>query len=289
MTRGFDWTWMSRMREFKLILTQHRWFTFLCSLTLLWVILAMIAPLFAPHDPLATNFAKVLQPASSEYPLGTDQLGRCVLSRILYGARTSLLLTFMMIGIVFVLGVTIGVIAGFARGLTDTVLMRLSDTLMAFPGLIFAIAVVGMLGPGLFNTVIALAVVWWAKYARLARSLVISLQQREYVAAAAFSGARKIQIITRTILPNMLSPLIVMAMMDVGGMMLSISGLSFLGLGAQPPEPEWGAMLNEGRRYLQTAPWLLIYPGLAIFCTVIIFNLLGDSLRDVLDPKKKAA
>ncbi|WP_337035564.1 nickel transporter permease [Paenibacillus illinoisensis] len=277
------------MREFKLILTQHRWFTFLCSLTLFWVILAMIAPLLAPHDPLATNFAKVLQSASSEYPLGTDQLGRCVLSRILYGARTSLLLTFMMIGIVFVLGVAIGVIAGFARGLTDTVLMRLSDTLMAFPGLIFAIAVVGMLGPGLFNTVIALAVVWWAKYARLARSLVISLQQKEYVAAAAFSGARKIQIITRTILPNMLSPLIVMAMMDVGGMMLSISGLSFLGLGAQPPEPEWGAMLNEGRRYLQTAPWLLIYPGLAIFCTVIIFNLLGDSLRDVLDPKKKAA
>ncbi|WFR63503.1 ABC transporter permease subunit [Paenibacillus amylolyticus] len=194
----------------------------------------------APHDPLATNFAKVLQPSSTEYPLGTDQLGRCVLSRLLYGARTSLLLTFMMIGIVFVLGVAIGVIAGFARGVTDIVLMRLSDTLMAFPGLIFAIAVVGMLGPGLFNTVLALSVVWWAKYARMARSLVISLQQKEYVAAAAFSGARKIQIIGRTILPNMMSPLIVMAMMDVGGMMLSISGLSFLGLGAQPPNPEWG-------------------------------------------------
>ncbi|MCW3795896.1 ABC transporter permease [Paenibacillus sp. LS1] len=277
------------MRAFRLVLLQNRWFTFLLSLTVFWIILAMVAPQLAPHDPLATNFAKVLQPSSVEYPLGTDQLGRCVLSRLLYGARTSLLLTFMMIGIVFVLGVAIGVIAGFARGLTDTVLMRLSDTLMAFPGLIFAIAVVGMLGPGLFNTVLALSVVWWAKYARMARSLVISLQQKEYVAAAAFSGARKIQIIGRTILPNMMSPLIVMAMMDVGGMMLSISGLSFLGLGAQPPNPEWGAMLNEGRRYLQTAPWLLIYPGLAIFSTVIIFNLLGDSLRDVLDPKKNTA
>lgn len=267
-------------------LTQRRLFLFLLTLTTGWIILALIAPLLAPHDPLATNFAKVLQPSSPEYPLGTDQLGRCVLSRLLYGARTSLLLTFMMIGIVFGLGVAVGVVAGFLRGLVDTVLMRLCDTLMAFPGLIFAIAVVGMLGPGLFNTVVALSVVWWAKYARMARSLVISLQQKEFVTAAAFSGARKIQIISRTILPNMLPPLIVMAMMDVGGMMLSISGLSFLGLGAQPPDPEWGAMLNEGRRYLQTAPWLLIYPGLAIFSTVIIFNLLGDSLRDVLDPKK---
>lgn len=267
-------------------LTQRRLFIFLLSLTTGWIVLALIAPLLAPHDPLATNFTKVLQPSSSEYPLGTDQLGRCVLSRLLYGARTSLLLTFMMIGIVFGLGVAVGVVAGFLRGLVDTLLMRLCDTLMAFPGLIFAIAVVGMLGPGLFNTVVALSVVWWAKYARMARSLVISLQQKEFVTAAAFSGARKIQIISRTILPNMLPPLIVMAMMDVGGMMLSISGLSFLGLGAQPPDPEWGAMLNEGRRYLQTAPWLLIYPGLAIFSTVIIFNLLGDSLRDVLDPKK---
>ncbi|MBY0205722.1 nickel transporter permease [Paenibacillus polysaccharolyticus] len=267
-------------------LTQRRLFIFLLSLTTGWIVLALIAPLLAPHDPLATNFAKVLQPSSPEYPLGTDQLGRCVLSRLLYGARTSLLLTFMMIGIVFGLGVAVGVVAGFLRGLVDTLLMRLCDTLMAFPGLIFAIAVVGMLGPGLFNTVVALSVVWWAKYARMARSLVISLQQKEFVTAAAFSGARKIQIISRTILPNMLPPLIVMAMMDVGGMMLSISGLSFLGLGAQPPDPEWGAMLNEGRRYLQTAPWLLIYPGLAIFSTVIIFNLLGDSLRDVLDPKK---
>lgn len=275
------------MSEMMQIFKQNRWFTLILSLTGCWKILAMIAPILAPHDPLTTNFAHVLQPPSAEYPLGTDQLGRCILSRLLYGARTSLLLTFMMTGIVFVLGVTIGMISGFARGVTDTILMRLTDTLMAFPGLIFAIAVVGMLGPGLFNTVVALSVVWWAKYARLARGLVISLQQKEYVAAAAFGGARWSQILIRTILPNMISPLIVMAMMDVGGMMLSISGLSFLGLGAQPPEPEWGAMLNEGRRYLQTAPWLLIYPGLAIFGTVMIFNLLGDSLRDVLDPKKE--
>lgn len=271
------------------MLSQHRWFAVVLALTACWIVLAMIAPLFAPHDPLATNFGMVLQPASAEYPLGTDQLGRCILSRILYGARTSLLLTFMMIGIVFGIGVGIGIIAGYARGIVDSLLMRLADTMMAFPGIIFAIAVVGMLGPGLLHTVIALSVVWWAKYARMARSLVISLRQKEYVAAAAFSGARRTRIVWGTVLPNMLSPLIVMAMMDVGGMMLSISGLSFLGLGAQPPEPEWGAMLNEGRRYLQTAPWLLLYPGLAIFCTVMIFNLLGDSLRDVLDPRKNAA
>lgn len=277
------------MRTFRLTLSQHRWFAVVLALTACWIVLAMIAPLFAPHDPLATNFGMVLQPASPEYPLGTDQLGRCILSRILYGARTSLLLTFMMIGIVFVIGVGIGIIAGYARGIVDSLLMRLADTMMAFPGIIFAIAVVGMLGPGLLHTVIALSVVWWAKYARMARSLVISLRQKEYVAAAAFSGARRTRIVWGTVLPNMLSPLIVMAMMDVGGMMLSISGLSFLGLGAQPPEPEWGAMLNEGRRYLQTAPWLLLYPGLAIFCTVMIFNLLGDSLRDVLDPRKNAA
>ncbi|MEK5061482.1 nickel ABC transporter permease subunit NikC [Paenibacillus sp. FSL H7-0326] len=274
------------MNKLKSAMKHHRLFSALLALALLWIAFILIAPLIAPHDPLATDFAHVLLLHSAEYPLGTDQLGRCVLSRILYGARTSLSMTFLMIGIVFVLGVAIGMVSGFFGGFSDTVLMRLCDTLMAFPGIIFAIAVVGALGPGLMNTVIALAVIWWTKYARVTRSLIVSIRQKEYIAVAALGGARYMKIVFHYMLPNMLSPLVVMAMLDVGGMLISISGLSFLGLGSQPPAPEWGAMLNEGRKYLQTAPWLLIYPGLAIFCTVLIFNLLGDSVRDVLDPKE---
>ncbi|MFM9279853.1 nickel transporter permease [Paenibacillus jiagnxiensis] len=266
---------------------QQRLFSIWFGLAGLWLMLAIFAPLLAPHDPLATDFTKVLQPPDRQYPLGTDQLGRCVLSRVLYGARTSLLMTFVLVVVVAAIGVTIGVLAGYAGKWVDSVFMRLADTLMAFPGIIFAIAVAGMLGPGLIHTVVALSVVWWAKYARMVRSLVIQHKQKEYITAAALGGARPVRILARYILPNVLPPLIVMAMMDIGGMLLSISGLSFLGLGAQPPEPEWGALLNEGRRYMQTAPWLLIYPGLAIFCTVMIFNLLGDSLRDVLDPRHK--
>lgn len=266
---------------------QQRLFSIWLGLAGLWLVLAIFAPLLAPHDPFATDFTKVLQPPDRQYPLGTDQLGRCVLSRVLYGAKTSLLMTFILVAVVAAIGVTIGVLAGYAGKWVDSVLMRLADTLMAFPGIIFAIAVAGMLGPGLIHTVVALSVVWWAKYARMVRSLVIQHKQKEYITAAALGGARPVRILARYILPNVLPPLIVMAMMDIGGMLLSISGLSFLGLGAQPPEPEWGALLNEGRRYMQTAPWLLIYPGLAIFCTVMIFNLLGDGLRDVLDPRHK--
>ncbi|MFB5761843.1 nickel transporter permease [Paenibacillus medicaginis] len=266
---------------------QQRLFSIWLGLAGLWLVLAIVAPLLAPHDPFATDFTKVLHPPDRQYPLGTDQLGRCVLSRVLYGARTSLLMTFILVAVVAAIGVTVGALAGYAGKWVNSVLMRLADTLMAFPGIIFAIAVAGMLGPGLIHTVVALSVVWWAKYARMVRSLVIQQKQKEYITAAALGGARPVRILMRYILPNVLPPLIVMAMMDIGGMLLSISGLSFLGLGAQPPEPEWGALLNEGRRYMQTAPWLLIYPGLAIFCTVMIFNLLGDSLRDVLDPRHK--
>lgn len=266
---------------------QHRLFSVWLGVAGLWLLLAILAPLLAPHDPYATDFMRVLQPPDKQYPFGTDQLGRCVLSRVLYGARTSLLMTFMLVTVVAAIGITVGILAGYAGKWLDTVLMRLADTLMAFPGIIFAIAVAGMLGPGLLHTVVALSVVWWAKYARMVRSMVLQHKQKEYVTAAALGGARPARILVRYILPNVLPPLVVMAMMDIGGMLLSIAGLSFLGLGAQPPEPEWGALLSEGRRYMQTAPWLLMYPGLSIFCTVMIFNLLGDSLRDVLDPRHR--
>ena len=249
------------------------------------VLLAIIAPVFAPNDPLEPNFAHILEKPSSTYPLGTDQVGRCILSRILYGAKVSLGMTFFLLGLVFILGVTIGIISALSGGFVDMILMRLVDTVLSFPDIVFAIAVVGLLGPGITNTILALAVIWWTKYARLTRMLVMSVKNTEYIQAAKMAGVWGINLIFRYILPNIISPLIIQLAMDIGGMMLALAGLSFLGLGVQPPTPEWGSMLNEGRAYIQTAPWLLLYPGLAIFTVVGIFNILGDRMRDLLDPK----
>ncbi len=263
--------------------TKHHRRVFLVALCI--VLLAIIAPVFAPNDPLEPNFAHILEKPSSTYPLGTDQVGRCILSRILYGAKVSLGMTFFLLGLVFILGVTIGIISALSGGFVDMILMRLVDTVLSFPDIVFAIAVVGLLGPGIVNTILALAVIWWTKYARLTRMLVMSVKNTEYIQAAKMAGVWGINLIFRYILPNIISPLIIQLAMDIGGMMLALAGLSFLGLGVQPPTPEWGSMLNEGRAYIQTAPWLLLYPGLAIFTVVGIFNILGDRMRDLLDPK----
>ncbi|GAU76573.1 nickel transporter permease [Fusibacter sp. 3D3] len=252
---------------------------------LLIVLLAMIAPIFAPHDPLEPNFMHILEKPSSTYLFGTDQVGRCILSRILHGAKVSLGMTFFLLSLVFVLGVTIGLIAALSGGFMDMLLMRLVDTVLAFPDIVFAIAVVGILGPGIVNTILALAVIWWTKYARLTRMLVMSVKNTEYIQSAKMAGVWGLDLIFRYILPNIISPLIVQLAMDIGGMMLALAGLSFLGLGVQPPTPEWGSMLSEGKAYIQTAPWLLLYPGLAIFIVVGVFNILGDRMRDLLDPK----
>lgn len=254
-------------------------------IAILTVLLAIIAPKFAPNDPLETNFEHILEKPSDKYPFGTDQVGRCIYSRILYGAKVSLGMTFCLLGLVFILGVVIGIIAGMHGGLVDTIIMRTADTVLAFPDIVFAIAIVGMLGPGIRNTILALSVIWWTKYARLTRVLVMGIKNREYIQAAKMIGVGRLKLITYYILPNVISPLVVQLALDIGGMMLALSGLSFLGLGVQSPKPEWGNMLNEGRAYIQTAPWLLIYPGLAIFTVVAIFNILGDSVRDFLDPK----
>jgi peptide/nickel transport system permease protein len=251
------------------------------------VVLSLIGPWLAPNDPLATDFLNILQEPSAQYPLGTDHVGRCILSRMLNGGRVSLGTTFLMLGLIFILGIIIGTISGIARGLVDTTIMRVADMVLAFPDIVFAIAVAGMLGPGMFNTILALSIIWWTKYAKLTRILVIGAAAKEYMDAGKMAGAGKFKLVTQYLFPNIISPLIVQLALDIGNMMLALAGLSFLGLGVQPPTPELGNMLSEGREYMQTAPWLLLYPGLAIFTIVVVFNLLGDTVRDYLDPKQE--
>lgn len=262
------------------------WFKIALVVAIVFIIFAILSPIFAPHDPLETNFDRILEAPSAEYPFGTDQVGRCILSRILYGASVSLGITSLLLCIVSILGFIIGVISGLCGGIVDTIIMRITDTILSFPDIVFAIAIVGLLGPGIKNTIIAFAIVWWTKYARLTRVLVWETKNNDYIQAAKMAGAGKIKLVTHYIFPNISSTFIVQFMIDIGGFMLALAGLSFLGLGVQTPTPEWGNMLNEGRAYLQTAPWLLIFPGLAIFTAVAIFNTLGDLARDVLDPKQ---
>jgi peptide/nickel transport system permease protein len=256
------------------------------AVSLLMIILALLGPLLAPHDPLETNFGSILVEPNEEYPLGTDQLGRCLLSRILVGARVSLGMTFMLLGIIFVLGILIGIAAAICGDPLDTIITRLADTVLAFPDIVFAIAVVGIIGPGMVNTLLALSLIWWTKYARLTRILVLDILHETYIDSALMAGAKRCKIIYKYILPNILSPLVIQLALDVGSMMLALAGLSYLGLGVQPPMPEWGNMLKEGRLYIQTNPGLLLYPGVAIFMVVAVFNTLGDLIRDVLDPKE---
>lgn len=253
----------------------------------LLLVMTFVAPYFAPHDPLLTNFEHILEKPSKSYPFGTDQVGRCILSRVLYGAKASLAMTFLLLTAVFIIGVTVGIISGLSGKIVDTVFMRIVDVILSFPELVFIIAVVGIFGSGIKNTIIALSLIWWTKYARFTRILVYKEKQSEYMAAAKLVGANSFQLIFEYLLPNIMSPLIVQFVLDIGNIMLALAGISFLGLGVQPPIPEWGNMLSEGRGYLQIAPWLMIYPGLAIFITVTFFNILGDMTRDVLDNKNK--
>ena len=249
------------------------------------VLAAVGAPMLTPHDPTAINPAAVLQGPSRAHPLGTDNLGRDVLSRLLYGARPSLGTAATASLLILAIGVTGGTISGYVGGRVDETLMRIVDVLLAFPSLILALAIAGMLGPGLVHVMIGMAAVWWVGYARIVRGLVLSVRERQFVEAAQAVGASHARIIWRHALPNVMAPVIVLVTLDMGGLILAISGLNFLGLGVQPPWPEWGAMLNEGRPFLFSTPRLMIYPGLAISLVVIGFNMLGDALRDVLDPR----
>ena len=268
----------------KAFFRQNRLFAICGILAVVIVLIAVFAPWIAPHDPYETIMQNALRPPSAEYPCGTDQLGRCELSRIIYGTRASLEMTLTLV--VIAAGSFLGMAAGYFGGAVDAVIMRISDMMISFPGMVLAIAIAGMLGPSLFNTVIALAVVSWTKYARLSRSLVLKIKNSAYISAAVVTGARTGRVLGGYVVPNIIPTMIVTAAMDVGTMMLELAALSFLGLGAQPPTPEWGLMLNEGRQYLQTAPWLMLFPGIAIFMVVSVFNLMGDGLRDILDPRQ---
>jgi peptide/nickel transport system permease protein len=256
-------------------------------IVLVFTVVAIAAPIVAPHDPTAVDARSILAPASREHLLGTDNLGRDTLSRLIYGARWSLGTALAAtVGIVLI-GITAGLVAGYFGGLIDDVLMRIVDILLAFPSLVLALAIVGMLGPSLRNVMIGMVAVWWVDYARVIRGITVSLRDREYVVSAHCIGCPPRHIIFRHLLPNVIPSVIVLATLELGALMLAISGLSFLGLGAQPPTPEWGTMLNNGRPFFQSEPQLMMYPGIAISLAVIGFNLVGDGLRDILDPRMK--
>ena len=250
------------------------------------ILTAVFAPVVTRGvDPLKGSLVDALLPPCKEHIFGTDKMGRDIFSRVIYGARASLSATFGVVALIFLVGTVTGVLAGYFGGVIDAVIMRIADMMLAFPGLVLALAVAGIMGASIKNAIIAIVVVSWTKYARLARSLVMKIRDRDYVAAAIVTGSKTPYMLLRYMLPNALPTLIITAATDVGGMMLEIAALSFLGFGAKPPTPEWGYMLNEGRVCMQSAPWMMLYPGLAIFFVVVVFNMLGDSIRDILDPR----
>lgn len=256
-------------------------FAFLAAALMLVVV---FAEYLCPYDPNAQIFG-TLEPPSAAHPAGTDRFGRDMLSRILVGLQTSVLSTLALVIIITVAGTVIGVLCGHSGGITDTLMMRVSDVCLAFPGLVFALAIAALLNGGLQNAVLALALISWPKYARIARSQTLALESTDYIAAARLTGDTPAQIIMRHILPNSAGPVLVTAMLDIGTMMMELAGLSFLGLGAMPPTAELGNMMSGGRSMLQTYPWVIIGPGIAIFIAVVIFNLLGDTVRDYLDSR----
>ena len=245
-------------------------FVIIMAFAVLFLLFALFAGKFAPYDPLETHYTDLLKAPCKQYLMGTDQMGRDIFSRILYGGKTSLLIAFVVTAIISVVGILIGTIAGFWGGAFDAVLMRLSDMLMAFPNLILAMTITG-----------------WTYYARISRSLVLSIKNNTYIEQARLGGANNFRIMTGYIIPNVMPSLLVNITQDIGSKLLTIAGLSLLGLGSQPPTPEWGYMLSEGKDYMYSAPWMLMAPGIVILINVIIFNLLGDSIQDLMNPKRK--
>lgn len=255
---------------------------------LVLVVVALFAPYISPYDPTAIRLAEGLSGPSITHPLGQDKLGRDILSRIIYGARISLYVGVATVMLSAFVGTVVGAVSGYAGGVVDEVVMRLIDILLAFPGILLAVAVMAILGPSLNNIVIALTVLGWVGYARLVRGQVLALREFEFVLAARALGADARRIITRHLVPNVLGPVIVQATFGMAGAIVAEAGLSFLGLGTQPPTPSWGSMLNDGREFLLTTPHLTTFPGLAIMTVVLGLNFLGDGLRDILDPKSRA-
>lgn len=260
-------------------------FLFFLMLAGLLMLVAIFAQYLCPYDPNAQNMGISLQPPSAEHLAGTDRFGRDMFSRILVGLQTSVLATLSLVVIITVVGTIVGILCGYFGGVTDAVIMRISDVCLAFPGLVFALAIAALLNGGLDNAVFALAVISWPKYARIARSQTLAQKNTNYIAAAQLAGNHSLAILVKHILPNCMGPILVTSMLDIGTMLMELAGLSFLGLGAQPPTAELGNMMSGGRSMLQTYPWVIIGPGIAIFIVVVIFNLLGDTVRDYLDPR----
>ncbi len=247
------------------------------------IVIVVFAGIFAPNDPYQTNAAFIRKPPCAEYPLGTDNLGRCVLSRIIYGGRTTIAATFFLVAISFLIGTVIGILCGYFGGVVDGLLMRLADVTLAFPQMVIALAVAGILGGGLGGALIALGITMWVGFARLARSHTLSIKNEPYIQTAILSGKSTGYIMMRHILPNIMPPILTNALTQIGTTMIGISGLSFLGLGVVPPTAEWGSMISEARAYIQIAPWAVLAPAAATIITIIVFNYLGDAVMDYRD------
>lgn len=266
---------------------EKRRLLFFTALAVLLLLTAAFAAYLCPYDPYKQDLLLAKQPPGPEHWMGTDRFGRDIFSRVLAGSTVSIYSTLFLVTVVTVTGTVAGVLCGWFGGVLDAVLMRIADLFLAFPSLVFALAVAGVLGGGIQNAVFALAVAGWPKFARLARSLTLSQKEAPYLMAAKLSGSSMIKILVRHVIPNIGGQILVTAVLDIGTTMMELAGLSFLGLGVQPPAAEWGSMINEGRSLLQISPWMSLAPGAAIFVTVLIFNLLGDALRDYMDPKQR--
>jgi len=279
-------SWLINWAPYNRILRNRTVSVCLFALVVL-AILALMAPLIAPYDPNDIDLKSSLQSPSASHPLGTDHLGRDVLSRILYGAATSFTIALSVVILALSLGIVLGGSAGYFGGMVDETVSRAIDLFLSFPSIIFALAIVGALGSSVLNLILALALVHWASYARMMRGQVLSMKNNDYVSSARVIGASDRRILFKHILPNALAPVIVLATLDMGHVILSAAALSFLGLGIPPSVPEWGSMLNAGKEFMRTAPYLTIFPGIAITLTVVLFSLLGDGFREVLDPESE--
>jgi ABC-type dipeptide/oligopeptide/nickel transport system permease subunit len=249
------------------------------------VLVAIFAPLLAPYDPLKQDLSNILLPPSAQHLLGTDNLGRDIVARVLFGTRVSLIAGLTSVGVAVVAGSLLGLAAGFAGGRMDSVVMRFMDAVLSFPGLVLALALGAVIGAGLGGVVIALGVVYTPTFARLMRGQVLTVRTREYVEAARVLGSPGWRIVRQHVLPNVATPIVVQASLSIAFAILAEASLSFLGLGVRPPEPSWGGMINQGRGYLQQAPWIVFGPGAALFVTVLGLNFVGDAIRDALDPR----
>lgn len=261
--------------------------TFFVILAVILLLIAIFANYICPYDPYAQDLLQAQKAPSLAHPLGTDRYGRDMLSRIIVGSTTSIFATLVLVAVVTIFGTVVGLICGWNGGIADTILMRISDLFLAFPSLVFALAVAGVLGGGVQNAILALAAISWPKYARLARGLTLAQKDSPYLMAARLSGSGTVKLLMKHILPNIAGQILVTSVLDIGTMMMELAGLSFLGLGVKPPMAEWGSMISDGRVMLQTAPWMALAPGGAIFITVMVFNLLGDTLRDYMDPRQR--